>query len=171
MGSVPACWISAPSFSIAALAASLIAPAPDCPFLKRVCSGGLPHPDRSIIRRLPRRAPLFLRRGVAAPGANVAVRRARGDLKFAALPIVCGRPTGPRVARPEDRLLCRGPPAHGLSSVGIHDLGEPIVEVGPAWVLVEDQPYFPSASPMLHISLPLPCRAHVIVMFGKYELC
>jgi len=49
------------------------------------------------------------------------------------------------------------------------DLREPIVEIGPIGVLVEDQPHFPGASPMLHISLPLPGRAHVIVMFGKDE--
>jgi hypothetical protein len=51
----------------------------------------------------------------------------------------------------------------------IRDLREPIVEVSPIGILVEDEPHFPSASPMLHISLPLSSRAHAIVMFGKYE--
>jgi hypothetical protein len=50
-----------------------------------------------------------------------------------------------------------------------HDLREPIVEIGPVGVLVEDQPHFPGPPPMLHLSLPLPCRAHVIVIFCKYE--
>jgi hypothetical protein len=46
---------------------------------------------------------------------------------------------------------------------------EPIVEIGPVGVLVKNQPHFPGAPPMLHISLPLPRRAHVSVMFGKYD--
>ena len=36
-------------------------------------------------------------------------------------------------------------------------------------VLLEDQLNFPGASPVLHISLPLPRREHVVVMFGIYE--
>src|SRR5215471_5436247 len=51
----------------------------------------------------------------------------------------------------------------------IHDFSEPIVQVVPVGVLVEDQSHFPRAPPMLHISLSLPCRAHVIVVFSKYQ--
>jgi hypothetical protein len=53
--------------------------------------------------------------------------------------------------------------------VGIHDLGELIEEVDPVGVLVEDQPRFQRASPVLHNSLSLPGCKHVIVMFGKDE--
>ena len=55
------------------------------------------------------------------------------------------------------------------SSVGIHDLREPMVKVGPVRVLVEDQSHFPDAPPVLHISLALPRRAHIVVTLGKYE--
>jgi hypothetical protein len=51
----------------------------------------------------------------------------------------------------------------------IHDLREPIVEIVPIGILMEDQPHFPRAPPMFHISLSLPRRAHVIVMLSQYE--
>jgi hypothetical protein len=37
------------------------------------------------------------------------------------------------------------------------------------WVLLEDQLNFPGASPVFHISLALPRRAHIVVTLGKYE--